>query len=117
MAMVDAGKNMGCIIADGGDCGNLIAKSRVTPTYMAVRSCGGRNYAKLSKYAPCNVIADEVIRRYQWDECGESEFYCLPNLALCLLYSPNHDGIIPEDLLLSRLHRCVVFWPNAMMLR
>jgi hypothetical protein len=72
---------------------------------------------KLSKYARSGPVEGELICRYQWSECNESEFYCLPDLALCLLYSPNHDGIIPEDLLLSRLHRCVVFWPNAMMLR
>jgi hypothetical protein len=29
----------------------------------------------------------------------------------------NHDGIIPEDLLLSRHGSVRVFWPNAMMLR
>jgi hypothetical protein len=44
-----------------------------------------------------------VICSDQRGKCGESKFSCLPDSALCLLYSPNHDGIISEDLLLSRL--------------
>jgi hypothetical protein len=46
-------------------------------------------------------------QRGKWDK---SKFFHLPSPALHLLYSPNHEGIITEDLLLSRLQgdRCLL---------
>jgi hypothetical protein len=115
MAMVDAGKNMGCIIADAGDCGNLVAKTTLTPTYMAVRSCGGVIALKLSKYGRCSASEDELICRYQWGECSESEFYCLPDSALCLLYSQTMLASLQKICCCRASNRCVIFWPNAML--
>jgi hypothetical protein len=48
---------------------------------------------------------------------GQIEIFRIVKFGIVSVIVTNHDGIIPEDLLLSRASSVRGFWPNAMMLR